>query len=117
MCSVNLKPVNLPTIDLMISRSPWTKALPHPSVPSTPYPRRNLQLFISSLTRTLLQGLFVLPAPCVELQYSSSRKKMAPFDFASTSGASTTFQKRLLSTSTHFRSPRCTEKSKSLYQN
>src|SRR6266481_4052521 len=95
MCSVNLKLVNLPSIDLMISRSLWMKALPHPSVPSTPYLRRNLQLFVSSLMRTSLQGSFILPAPCVELQYSSSRNKMACFNFVSTSGASTASQKRI----------------------
>src|SRR6266481_4861874 len=68
---------------------------PHPSVPFTPCPRRNLQLFISSLTRTSLQGSPVLPAPHVELWYSSSGKKMAPFGFVSTSRASTTSQKRI----------------------
>src|SRR6266481_7608411 len=101
MCSVNLKPGNLPTIDLMISRSPWTKALLHPSVLSTPYLRRNLQLFVSSLTRTSLQGLFVLPTPCVELPYFSSGKRMAPFNSASISGASITSRKK---TAIHFHS-------------
>src|SRR6266481_841535 len=95
MCSVNPKLVNLLTIDLTISRSPWTKELPHPSVPSTPCLRKNLQLFVSSLTRTLLQGLYVLPAPHVELRYSSSGKKTAPFDSVSISGASTTSLKKI----------------------
>src|SRR6266481_198894 len=51
----------------MISRSPWTKALPHPLVPFTPCPRRNLQLFVSLLIRTSLQAPgFICPSfsPC-----------------------------------------------------
>src|SRR6266481_2267966 len=79
----------------MISKSPWTKDPPHPSVPFTPYPRRNLQLFVSSLTRTSLQGSSIPLAPHVEPQSFSSRKKMARFNFASTSEASTKYPRRI----------------------
>src|SRR5882672_968570 len=74
-CSVNPRLENWPTIDPTISKSHWTRALHHPMVRSTPCPRRNLWLFISSLTRTLLQGSSVPLALSMELWSSSSRKK------------------------------------------
>src|SRR6266481_5004182 len=72
----------------MISRS-WTKDPPHPLAPFTPYHRKNLQLFVSSLMRTSPQGSFVPLAPHVEPQSSLFGRKMAHFGFASTSEAST----------------------------
>src|SRR5882724_3128032 len=65
------------------------KALPHLSAPSTPCPRRNLWLCISSFMRTLLQCSSVPLAPPMGLQFFSSRTKMALFDFVLTSEAST----------------------------
>src|SRR6266481_225082 len=48
----------------MISRSPRMKDPPHPSAPFTPYLRRNLRLFVSSLIKTLLQGIRPSRSPC-----------------------------------------------------
>src|SRR5882724_11125992 len=83
----------------MISKSHWTKALLCPSAPSTPCPRRNLRLCVSSLMRTLLQGSSVPLAPPMGLRFFSSGRKMAHFDFASTSEASIKSPRK---TSTHF---------------
>src|SRR5882672_12882226 len=100
-CSVKPRLANLPTIDLTISKSHWTRAPHHPMVRYTPCPRRNLQLCVSSLTRTSLQGSSVLPALPMELQSSLFGRKTALFDFASTSEASTEFPRK---TDIHFRS-------------
>ena len=83
----------------MISRSPWMKEQPHPSAPFTPYPRRNLQLFVSSLTRTWLQGSYVHPVPHVEPRSSLFRRKTAHFGFASISKASTEYPRRIVTSS------------------
>src|SRR5882672_1327928 len=83
----------------MISKSHWTRAPHRPMVRYTPCPRRNLWLFVSSLTRTLPQGSSVPLALPMELQSSSFGRKMALFDFASTSKASTKFPRK---TDIHF---------------
>src|SRR5882724_4965810 len=100
-CSANPRLASWPTIDPTISKAHWMKALPHLSAPFTPCPRRNLQLCVSSLTRTLLQGSSVLLAPPMGHQFFSSRRKMALFDFVSTSEASTESPGK---TVTHFHS-------------
>src|SRR5882672_557197 len=93
-CSGNPRLANLPTIDPTISKSHWMRALHRPMVQYTPCHRRNLQLCVSSLTRTLLQGSSVLPALPMELQSSLFRRKMALFNFASISEASTEFPRK-----------------------
>src|SRR5882672_7458901 len=60
-CSVNPRLANLLTIDLMISKSHWMRAPHCPMVRYTPCPRRNLWLFVSSLTRNLATG-FICPS-------------------------------------------------------
>src|SRR5882672_9087832 len=100
-CSLNPRLANLPTIDLTISKSHWTRAPHLPMVQYTPCPRRNLWLFISSLMRTLLQGSSVLPALPMELWSSLFGRKTALFDFASISEASTEFARK---TDIHFHS-------------
>src|SRR5882724_10867093 len=89
------------------------KALLHPSAPSTPFPRRNLLLCVSSLMRTLLQGSSVPLAPPMGLQFFSSRRKMALFNFLRTQS---NLPERLVPTSAHFRPLRRTKKSTNLYQ-
>src|SRR5712664_2536218 len=100
-CSVNPRLANLLTIDPTISKSHWMRAQHRPMVRYTPCHRRNLRLFVSSLTRTLLQGSSVLPALPMELRSSLFERKTALFDFASISEASTEFPRK---TDTHFRS-------------
>jgi len=78
----------------MISRSPWTKAPPCPLVLFTPCLRRSLQLFISSLTRTSLQGSCIHPTHPMEPQFFLSTRTLALFDFVLTSGASLRFQRK-----------------------
>src|SRR6266481_10217400 len=95
MCSVSPRLASLQDINHMISRSPWMKDPPHPSVPFTPCPRRNLQLFVISLKRTSLQGSFIPLTPHVEPQSFSSIKTMARFGFVSTSEALTEYPKRI----------------------
>ena len=85
----------------MISRSLWMKAPFRLSVLFTPWPRRNLLLSTSSLTKTLPQGSSVPHTPLVEPRSFSSRRKMVLFNFASTSKASTGSQRRI---TIHFRS-------------
>src|SRR5882724_8649092 len=104
----------------MISRSPWMKALLHPLVLFTPCLRRNWQLFISSFTRTSLQGSYIHPTHPMEPQFFSSARKMALFDFALTSEASTRFQRKIdtrshssLISSTHHEKHKSTPKSTS----
>src|SRR5882724_774046 len=63
-------------------------------VPCTPCPRRNLQLCVSSLMRTLLQGSSIPLTLPMEIQSSFSGKQMALFDFALTSEASTIFSRK-----------------------
>src|SRR5467141_790715 len=77
------------------------KAQLRPSDLSTPCPRRNLRLCVSSLMRTLPQGSSNLPGPPMEPRSSSFRKKMALFDSALTSKAST---ESLRKTDIHFHS-------------
>jgi len=57
-------------------KSPWMQEQPHPLAPSTPYPRRNLQLFVSH-DENLATG-FIRPShsPCGALVLFI-RKKMA----------------------------------------
>src|SRR5882672_10959185 len=98
-CSVKPRLANLPTIDLTISKSHWMRAPHHPMVRYTPGPRRNLWLFVSSLMRTLLQGSSILPTLPMELRSSLFGRKMALFDFASISEASTKFPRK---TDIHF---------------
>ena len=64
-------------------------------------PIYSLWLCISSLTRTSLQGSSIPLAPPMGLWFFSSRRKMALFNFASTSEASTESPGK---TDTHFRS-------------
>ena len=52
------------------------------------------ELFVSSLMRASLQGLFIHPTHSMELKLISSTRKMALFDFVSTSRASTRFQRK-----------------------
>ena len=86
MYSASLKPEHSPNTDPTISKLLWTKEQSHPSALSIPYLRKNLQLFVSSLTRTLLQGSFVPLDPLMELRSCSLGKRMARFGFASISG-------------------------------
>ena len=86
---------NLLNTDPTISKLLWTKEQSHPLALFTPYPRKNLQLFISSLTRTLLQGSYVHLDPLVELQSCSLGKRMARFSFVLISEASTEFPRRI----------------------
>src|SRR5882724_11190356 len=65
------------------------KAQHHPSDLSTPCLRRNLRLCISSLMKTLPQDSSDLLGLPMEPWSSSFGKKMALFDFASTSEALT----------------------------
>src|SRR5882672_3967074 len=92
------------------------KAQLRPSDLSTPCPRRNLRLCISSLTRTLPQGSSDLPGPPMEPWSSLFGKKTALFDFALTSEASTESPRK---TNIHFlfQPLRHTMKSMDLYQN
>src|SRR6266481_7747470 len=117
MCSVNPKLVNLPTIDLTISRSPWMKALPHPSVPSTPCLRKNLRLFVSSLRKTSLQVYSSFPLPMWSSGTFHLEKGWLPSTLRQFPGPQSHLEKRSLSASAHFRSCGHTEKSKGLYQN
>src|SRR5882724_6728108 len=70
------------------------KAQLHPSDLSTPCLRRNLQLCVSSLMKTLPQGSSDLPSLPMEPRSSSFGKKMALFISALTSEASTESPKK-----------------------
>src|SRR5882724_1214904 len=94
------------------------KAQHHPSDLSTPCLRRNLWLCISSLMKTLPQDSSDLLGLPMEPQSFSFRKKMALFDFVSTSEALTEIsKKRPISITAHFRPLRHTTESMDLYQN
>ena len=95
MYSASPRLENLPNTDPTISKLLWTKKQSHPLALSTPYLRRNLQLFVSSLMRTLLQGSYVHLNPLVEPQSCSLGKRMAHFGSVSTSEALTKFPKRI----------------------
>ena len=95
MYSASPRLENLLNTDPMISKSPWMKEQSHPSALFTPYLRKNLQLFVSSLTRTLLQGSYIHLNPLVELWSCSLGKRMARFNSVSISKASTEFPKRI----------------------
>src|SRR5882724_7355063 len=60
--SINPRLASYPTIDPMISKSHWTKALPHLSAPFTPCPRRNLQLSLRKFIDENLATGFIHPS-------------------------------------------------------
>src|SRR5882724_8220154 len=100
----------------MISKSHWMKALLHPSAPSTPCPRRNLRLYVSSLTRTLPQGsssLSLLPWGSgsfhLEERWLSLTLHQLP-------RPQPNLPERPVPTSAHFQPLRRTKKSTNLYQ-
>src|SRR5882724_12297921 len=66
----------------MISRSIWMKALLCPLVLSTPCPRRNLRLCISSSTRTWPLGISIPHAHPMGPWFSLSIKKTVHYGFA-----------------------------------
>src|SRR5882724_8252927 len=78
----------------MISRSIWTKALLCPLVLSTPCPKRNLQLCISSSTRTWPLGLSIPQAHPMGPQFSFSIKKTVHYGFVSILEDSIRFPKK-----------------------
>ena len=92
MYSASPRLENLLNTDTTISKLLWMK---EQSALSTPYLRKNLQLFVSSLTRTLLQGSYIHLNPLVELWSCSLGKRMARFNSVSISKASTEFPKRI----------------------
>jgi len=92
-CSVNPRLANLPTIDLTISKLHWRGTAPPLWSDIFPCHRRNLRLFVSSLTRTLLQGSSVLPTLPMELR-PLYRKKDGSLHVASISEASTEFPRK-----------------------
>ena len=95
MYSASLRLANSPNTNPTISKLLWMKEQSHPSALSIPCHRKNLQLFVSSLTRTLLQGSYVHLDPLVELWSCSLGKRMACFSSALISEASTEFPKRI----------------------
>jgi len=117
MCSVRIRLANSLSTDPTISKSCWTKEQPYPLALFTPYPRRNLQLCISSLTRTSLQGSFIPLGLRVEPQSSSLGKGWLASTLHRFLKPQLNFQERLLSAPTHLRPPRCTENGTGLHQN
>src|SRR5882724_5459558 len=83
----------------MISRSIWTKALLCPLVLSTPCPRRNLWLCVSSSTRTWPLGLSIPHTHPMGPQFSLSIKNMVHYGFVSILEDSIGFPKK---TDIHF---------------
>src|SRR5882724_6688606 len=100
----------------MISKLHWTKALPHLSAPSTPCPRRNLWLCVSSLMRTLLQGSSVPLAPPMGLQFFHPEERWLASTLRRLPRPQSNLPERPVPTSPHFRPLRRTKKSTNLYQ-
>ena len=81
----------------------------------TPWPLPIFQWTWVQFLKTLLQGSSVPLALPMELWSSSFGRKMALFNFVSTSKASN-FQEIPIPTSAHFQPPQCTMKSMRLHQ-
>src|ERR1700733_6431606 len=80
----------------MISRLTLKKVPLHPLVPCTLCPSRNLERFGNSLTSIFGLGSSGLPNPLIEPLSSLFGRRMAPFDFASTSAVLTKSPRKIV---------------------
>src|SRR5882724_10966105 len=92
------------------------KALPCPMVQYTPFPRRNLPLCISPLTKPCYRVNPSIPFTPWSTSPLYSEERRLSSTLCRSPRAQPNFQERPISTSAHFQPPRCTTKGTSLHQ-